>query len=787
MVNHLDRKVLRDLMRMKTQVITISLVIASGVAALISSMSTHDSLKRAQSHFYYEGRFADIFAELKRAPLSLEQRLSEIPGVLQVETRIVKDYLLHIPHRVEPAVGHFISIPENNVLTLNKLYLKEGRLLDPRHSEEVIISEGFAKANAFRPGDRIAAIINGKYKELTIVGTALSPEHIYAIRQETTIPNDREYGIFWMSRKALEAALDMEGSFNSLSLILGPESSGSAVIAELDRILLPYGGLGAYERKDQVSHRFLSDDIAQNRVMAVAIPLVFLAVSAFLLNVVISRLVSLQRSQIGTLKAVGYSDLNLTFHYLKMITVIVFLGSVLGVGLGIWMGRELTRLYTDFYRFPVAIFFVKPSLPLLAGGVSYLAALIGGYAVMRQVFKMAPAEAMRPPAPPAFQHHPSERLRLTRFLSTEGKIVFRNLTIRPVRTLLGLLGIAFAIMVIMLGLFWWDTVHYIIYAQFSLTQREDTSIHFAEHVPEHVLWELEHYPGVVTTEGYRTIPIRLRHMHHHRPTALLGYPRQSKLRLLLDKELRRMTLPPEGLLLSKLLARKLQAEPGDWVEVEVLEGKRQKWSLRTAGVVDQWVGYAAYMELTELQALLDDDLISMATLDIDAKYKNALYSKLKDVPTIAVLSDKGHLLQMFEQTMIRFLLVYAGVLTVFALAIAVGVVYNSARVSLSERARELMSLRVLGFSKNEVFKILGGEISFQLLCAMPLGWLLGYLFAALMIWLMHTETFAIPLVIERETFAIASVSVLVSGLLSALVVRRRLNAMDLVSALKVPE
>lgn len=787
MVTQLHRKVWRDLFHLKWQAVTIALVIASGVAALVTSMSTHDSLLIAQNRFYYEGRFADIFAELKRAPLGLTHRLAEIPGVVNLETRITKDFLLDLPGRALPAVGRFISVPPDRPPRLNRLYLREGRMLDPTRGNEVLISEGFAEANGFRPGDQVAAIINGKYETLEIVGTALSPEYIYTIRGGTAIPDDRQFGIFWMAEESLAAALDMDGSFNSLSLILGPGSSEAAVIDALDRELASYGGLSAYAREDQLSHRFLSDEIEERKVMAIAIPLIFLAVAAFLLNVVIGRLIALQRSQIATLKAVGYNNLTVALHYLTIITLITALGLLIGIGAGIWLGRNMTELYTEFYRFPVMTYSLGPRLLLLAISVSYGAALIGSLTVLRRVFRMPPAEAMRPAAPPTFHGTWSERFGISRLFSPPGKIVFRNLTRRPLRTTLGIVGIAFAVMITMLGLFWWDTIRFIIYAQFSLAQRDHATVVFVEHTEDRALRELQHYPGVLTVEGYRSVPIRMSHRQREQQTALLGFPPDSRMRLLLDEDLNPLPYPSEGLVLSKMLAKRLAVQPGEVVGIEVLEGKRQQWHQPVTGIVDEWIGYAAYMNLNALHRRLGDRLVTAAALNVDTPLEKKLYTELKAAPAIAAVNVKSDVLRMFKKTMIRFIIIFAGILTGFAMVIAIGVVYNSARVTLSERARELMSLRVLGFSRSEVFRILRNEIAFYTVSALPLGWCLGYLFAWLMIRLLHTETFAIPLILERSTYAYSSLVVLISAVISIVIVRRRLNEMNLVSALKGPE
>jgi putative ABC transport system permease protein len=786
-VRKLDLKLLRDLRGLKAQVVTIALVVASGVAALVASLITHDSLKLAQATFYRQGRFADVFSELKRAPLPVREDLRKIDGVAALETRVVQDALLEIPDRVDPAVGRFLSVPEDGRIDLNRVHVREGRMIDPKKGDEVLASEGFAKANGFKPGDEIVAILEGKYKKLRIAGTALSPEYVYAIRGGAPLPNDREFGIFWIAEKTLASALDMQGAFNSVTLTLAPGADRPRAIEAIDRILAPYGGFGAYDREDQLSHRFLSDEIEQQRVSASIVPFVFLAVSAYLLNVVISRLIGLQRGQIATLKAVGYGNWAISLHYLKTIAVIVLLGAAIGYGAGVWIGRKLTVVYTDFFHFPVLVYRLNPWQAALAAGVSFLSAAAGGYGALRRVFRLAPAEAMRPPVPLNFHRALAERLGVARFLSTTGRIVFRNLTIRPLRSGLGVVGIAFALMILMLGLFWRDSVAYIVYQQFSVLQRDDVTVAFTEKTSPDALREIAGLPGVMAVEGYRTLPVRVRRGQASKQTGLFGFPAGARLREIRNQNMRRVPLPPEGAILSRNLAERLGISPGETFEADVLEGRRPTLKILCAGVVDSWVGSFAAMDLAAVNRLTGEDVVSSASILVDEAYRDELLLRLRGLPRVGAVNVKATAVRMFEKTMASFILVYAAVLTGFAAIIAVGVVYNGARVSLSERTWELLSLRVLGFTRNEVFRILAGEAAVLTIFAVPLGWFLGYWFARLMVALIHTEEMQIPMHMEPVTLFYAAAVVVTASVLSMLIIRRIVNRMDLVAALKVPE
>ncbi|MFW5739993.1 MAG: ABC transporter permease, partial [Myxococcota bacterium] len=311
----LDRKLLRDLLRMKGQALAILLLVACGVASYVGSLSTYHSLHASQQDYYERYDFADVFAHLERAPESLRSRIESMEGVAEVSTRVVEDVTLDVEDLTEPATGRLVSLPPDGEPALNDIHIRKGRLFSPNATDEVLVSEGFAKAHGFEPGSTITAVLNGRKQSLRVVGWALSPEYVYAMRQGETFPDDKRFGVLWMNRGALAPAFDMEAAFNDLSIGLMRDASKERVIERLDTMLEPYGGLGAYGRYHQVSNRYLSDEIQSLEATGVIVPPIFLGVAAFLLNVVLSRLVSTQREQVATLKALGYTNLSIGLHY----------------------------------------------------------------------------------------------------------------------------------------------------------------------------------------------------------------------------------------------------------------------------------------------------------------------------------------------------------------------------------------------------------------------------------------------------------------------------------------
>jgi putative ABC transport system permease protein len=783
----LDRKLLRDLANMKSQAITIALVMAAGIGAFVAQLSTYTSLQATRQSYYEDARFSQVFADVKRAPKAVEQQIVELAGVAEVETTVMFDVTLDIPEVAEPVIGRMIGLSNSNQPQMNRLTLRQGRFIERGEANEALVSEGFAKARRLKPGDRLAAILNGKREMLTIVGIVLSPEYIFATRGGA-LPDDRSFGVFWMDRERLASAFNMEGAFNHAVLRMAPGASEPALIDALDRLLEPYGARGAHGRDDQLSHKILSQEINQQKTMSTIFPSIFLGVAAFLLNVVLSRQVATQRSEIAALKAVGYTDAAIAIHYLKMILVIVLLGIVMGFMIGVWLGYFMTNMYTDFFHFPKLAYRVQPWIPLTAAAVSAFAAFGGAFNTLRGIMRLPPAEAMRPPSPTQYRRMLLERIGMERLLSPQARMIARTLERRPFRAALTAFGIACSVAVIVSGTFWQDAIDYLISVQFNAADRGDIQVVFAEPVADSARYEIAHLPGVLFTENSRAVPVRLRAGHRSYLTSVSGLPDDSRLRRLLDEQQRQIYLPPEGVLITDRLADRLGVKPGDIIQLEILEGNRVKRDLPLAGVVNDLFGLTVYMDIRALNRLMaEGDSISSVNIASGGDPDKALLARLKEMPKVATVSIKASALQTFNETSARNMLVFTAIVTIFAIAIAVGVVYNSARIALAERAWELASLRVLGFTRHEVSSLLLGELAIELLVAIPLGLWLGYLLSVLIISFTHTETFSIPVIIQPRTYAYAALATLLAGVVSALIVRHRIDHLDLVAVLKTRE
>ena len=781
----LDIKVVRDLRRLWAQALAIALVVAGAVATLLMAVGSYRSLDETRVAYYERNRFADVFALVRRAPKSVVEQIARIPGVAAAEARIAKLALLDIPGLQQPATAQFVSLPETGQPLLNRLHLRSGRLPAPLSAEEVVVSESFAAAHRFSPGSRFSAILNGRKRLLVVVGTALSPEFVYAIGPGDFMPDDRRFGIVWMPEKALAAAYDLEGAFSSLTVKLLRNVPERDVTMQIDALLDRYGGRAAHGRKDQTSHAFLDHELDMLNNMSRTLPPIFLLVAAFLVNLTLSRLVALEREQIGLLKALGYGRGSIAAHYLKLVLTIVLVGVGIGSVAGTWLGSYVTELFARFFRFPFLVFSKDADLYATAAAASVAAASLGALRAIAEVVRLPPAVAMQPPAPPVFRRVLPSALSIHKLLTQPTIMMLRNVGHHPVRAAFTMLGMALATGILIVSLFTRDSMESLVDVTYFMADRQDATVSFVEKHPREVVGQVARLPGVLAAEPVREVPVRMRHGHVERRLSITGRTPDADLSRIIDVDLRPVAPPESGIAISEMLAQILGVRRGDLIEVDLLEGQRRTVLLPVAALVEDYFGIRGMMHADTLARLMREaPAVTGVNIAFDENRSDRLYEAVKRMPSVSGLALQRASLANFRETLALLVTTMATIYTTLAAVIAFGVVYNTARISLSERARELASLRVLGFTRAEVLRILLLELALLTLLAQPPGWVVGYGLAWIMRNNLAGELMRVRLLVENFTYVLASGVVMTAALLSALVVVRRVNRLDLVAVLK---
>jgi putative ABC transport system permease protein len=468
--------------------------------------------------------------------------------------------------------------------------------------------------------------------------------------------------------------------------------------------------------------------------------------------------------------------------------VITVIGVTGGIILGIWLGNGMTQMYTKFYHFPIFTFVFDPRVIAWALLISGSAAVLGTVGAVYQAVKLPPAEAMRPEPPARYKQTLLERIGLQKLFSPTARIVLRNLERRFGKAAMSCTGIALAVSVLILGNFTEDAINYMIDIDFRLARRQDMTVTLIEPRSTRALTELAHLPGVDRVDAFRQTFVRFRNQHYWKRALLLGLPDDIELFKIVGTDRRDAVLPEQGLLLSRKLAELLDVRPGELVTAEVLEGKRQTLRIPVAGLVEDLSGVWGYLRMSELNRLLEEGtIVSGAYLSVDSRYKPTTYAELKNTPQVAAVTIREAMVESFRNTVAENLMRIKTMNVIFAVIIAFGVVYNTARISLAERSRELATLRVIGFTRGEISVVLLGELATLTIIAIPLGLLIGTGMSAAVAAQLDTDMFRVPFVISLSTYSFAVLIVIVASVASSLLVRRRLDELDLIAVLKTRE
>ncbi|MBA4792980.1 MAG: ABC transporter permease [Phenylobacterium sp.] len=784
----LHRKLLRDLWRFRWQELAIALLVACGVSVGVMAYSAQEALERAQADFYQETHFADVFAQAERAPASAVTRLAALDGVVSVDPRILEVGLLDVPGLVRPATARLISLPEHDDAGLNRVRLSRGRMPDPARLDEAVALQTFLDAAGVALNDELTAVIGGRAITFRIVGAVHSPEYIFTPSPESFLPDDAHQGVFWAPRPAVERAAGLHGAFNAVSLKLAPGASAPATLRAVDQILAPYGGLPAYGREDQVSHAFLEAELDELATSAAIIPPVFLIVAAALVHMVMARLIETEREQIGLLKAFGYEDRAAAANYLWMALAIGLLGAAAGGVAGAGFGAAIMEQYRQYFRFPD----LSPAFSTAAFAVTAAAAVAataaGSLLTVRGALRLSPAIAMQPPRPAAYRRGWIDRLIPERRLDQATRIILRNLERFPLRAGLSVSGLAASLALLVGTQFVFGSLDWIIDHAYYRAQRWSESVGFAEARGATALDEARRLPGVYAAEPVRIVAARIRAGGQEERLRITGLDPSARMNRPLDGAGRPVPIIADGLILSEALAGKMAIEPGDQVSVEITQGRAPRIDLTVTGLAQDFSGYSAYMDRTALNRLMADGAeLSGAQLLVATDRRPDFYRAIAAIPQVIGASSRDDTVATWRRTMVEAFRVTMTFYVGFAGAIAFGVAYNTSRIALSERARDLATLRVLGFGRVECAYILLGELLILGLVALPAGVLGGHALARGLVAAYGRDEFRLPLILTPASHGVALAAYFVALGLAAVLVGRQVWRLDLITALKTRE
>lgn len=784
----LFRKLLRDVREAKGQFISILIIVIIGVMFYSGINATYRNLSLASEKYYREYRFADIFADIYKAPESVVERIGALPYVKMATGRVVQDEKMTISN--ENVTVKLVTLPDSKKAIVNDIVIKSGRYFSESDSNQCLVEEEFFKAHNLKIGDTLFPIVNGTEVKLKVIGSVKSPEFIYVLKDSGELmPDNFKYGIIYVKQSFGQSILGFNGSINSLSLLINSDADIKKAKEDIKKLLKDFGVTSIVEKKDQVSNSMLSEEMKGLKSTGGAFPVVFFIVAAVIIFIMMGRLVENQRMQIGALKSFGFSDLQILSHYLSYSVLVAVVGSILGSIFGMYLGIGFTNLENMYFNLPPADMKIYPDLVLPASLLTLFFCLLAGYNACKVVFRIMPSEAMRPKAPKKGKSIYIERVGfLWKRFSYTWKIILRNIFRNKRRTLMTSIGIIFSTALLLVAFSMNDSINFMVSQQYENIQNYDLKINFSKLLNEEELTSMMNLPhvkrmepvletGVEITSGWIKKNVGF--------TALLQNPEIYKV---VDKDGLPASLPQNGILLPEKLAKKLNVKLNDSVYIKSFYPGKEKKEVRVKGIIAQYLGLSVYTGFDTAKNLLGEGMAANAVvLKLDSSgSEKEIKDKLKDIPAISSIQSKSDSLNNLMKNMASMSSSIA-VMIILAAILSIAVVYNIATINIFERQRELATLKVLGFKDNEVRKLIFDEnymiTVFAIIVGLPFGWWLG----TVMMSAYETDAYTFPFIIQSKTYILSAALTLVFTALANLILMRKIKSINMVEVLKSNE
>ncbi|SHK12211.1 ABC transporter permease [Paramaledivibacter caminithermalis] len=717
----LNLRLIRLIKKSYGQAIAVITVIAIGLLVYTAMKMAALNLENTLNEYYDLTNFADIYVQVVKIPGNEVKDLENKYGITNAQGRVVSDVPLKVEDEEEKVTIRIISIP-NNDERINNIYLIEGDGIKNKN-KDVLVVEQFAKARNIAIGDTLSVQMNGKLYNLNVAGIVSSPEYIYLMENEQTlIPMPGKFGVVFVADELARQSFGFGSSYNEIVIKVKDENEIDKIEDKLEKVLKKYGVKRIIVRDNQLSNRMISEEINQLKNMAKVVPVIFLGVAALIIAVMISRMVKKDRVPIGVMKALGYKNIDIVLHYIKYSLVIGILGAIIGTNLGMLLAGAMTKMYLQYFNIPILkinyYYRYIMSAILLASIFCITAGLWGG----KRVLKILPAESMRPEAPRSGKRILIERIKIIwSNLSFSWKMVMRNIFRNKKRFMFILVGISLSFAMLFLTFYQFNTALFMFENHYGDFQRMDYNINFSKPMNQRVIKDLKHLVNIDSIEPKVEFPFEIKNGWKSKVVNIIGIKRDTifyKFENLNDEII---NLPDEGIVLSENLAKFLDVSKGDTITINSFIPHRDDIHIIIKDVIKQSLGINAYMDIDQMQfKLLDKELITGAYIDSNDAVKKKL-SNLKNLTSIQSLQDLQNIFKQFLSLTISSI----SILVIFSGILGFAVVYNSTIMGISERRLELSSLRVMGFSRKEIFWMIVKEnlimTIFGIIVGIPIG------------------------------------------------------------------
>ncbi|MBE0466629.1 MAG: ABC transporter permease [Candidatus Desulforudis sp.] len=786
----LTKKLIRTIRTTLGQFLAVTAVVMLGISIYVTMNTSYHTMMYSQDKFYLDNNFADYYFHVVRAPQHVTRHIEALPGVVKATGRLQEDVPI-VKDGNERATARLVSYPLPMDTEVNRLQLLEGRLFDKDSQGggvEVLVDPQYAAAHDLTFGDTVMIVTGGHQVPLTVVGTAISPEFVYPMKDASTLfPVPETFGIFMLSHRQAQQILDFSGQLNQVVLQLAPGADAERVAARVEDILEPYGNLAAYPRDDQLSHAVMQAELEGLRLSSIYLPLIFLGIAAAIQYVLLNRMVRAQRGQIGIMKALGYDSGQIMLHYTGYALAVAVLGATLGSGLGLLFVSAITGLYGQFFNLPLVS--ARPDYAVVGHGfaLGLAVATISGLTASRSVTGIHPAESMRPEPPKGggrvFIEHWGW---LWTKLDPSWRLSLRTISRNWVRFGVTVAGVICAVGMLVVALFANDSVDYMLHRHYYQDQDADYVLNFTAPLPEPELTDITRLDGVLAAEPFFQVPVKLSFAGRSEDEVLMGLPADAVMRTLFTDTGRALPVPETGMIVNETAAAKLGVQVGDQVQVETRLGlgPPRHSTFTVEGLNHQLIGGGAYVSLEQAnQALQERNLISGVMLRVDPGLAQAVESEINAMTGVSAVLGRQQELDNFYE-LLDMMVASVAIMVGFAAVLGFAIVYNTAMVNFTERRRELATLRVVGFSFRGVSGLLLKETFLQSVLGVALGLPFGLLLARGMIEAQSTDLYSLPVIISAQSYVLAALGGILFILVAQRFIARGVRRLDLVDVLK---
>ncbi len=778
----LDIRLLRTIRQSKGQFISLTIVVIVALIVYVSFSMVADQLHNSIYQYYEETNFAHIFVDVNRVPGNVVDDLLSVDGVKQVQGRVVSDVPLRVEDPNEKVNARIVSVPSNED-QINSLFVLEGEELRPGTRTTSVLQQ-FFRGRDMEIGDTLNPFIGGTEYSLEVVGVVGSPEYIYLMENEQALlPDEKGFGVIYVPEEFAQSAFGFHGSYNNIVVTIDEtqENRVDIIVDDIEDKLERFGIRSIVARKDHLSHSVMAQEVESLQIMSQSMTIIFLLVASVVISIMLSRIVKKDRIGIGVLKGLGYGNSQILMHYVKYSIAIGLTGSIIGILISMPVSRMLVYVYIQYMNIPLFKSVIDNKYLIYGTLLTTVFCVTAGLIGARSVLKISPADAMRPETPRSGKRMWIERFKgLWRRVTFSWKMVLRNISRTKRRAFFLVVGIALTFAVTMVPVFMSTVWNTLFDRQYTQLQKMDYSIDFTVPLESGALLELKQLAQIDYIEPKVELPFELADGWRKEIINVIGVRSDTRMYGFRTASGRAVELPEKGIILTDILARQLQAEAGDIIEINsVLPGVSDK-TIEVKAVVEQYFGKNAYMDIEQMYEIIEEkDIITGALVFTDSD----IVPDLRDVKNIKAINSVQDMRDMIMEYM-DMIIASMGTMMIFGGILGFAIVYNITIVSINERIMEFSSLRVLGFDKKAIFKLVTRENALMTVFGLILGMPIGYAMCAGIVGAVSTEMYTIPAIIEPFVYVYAGIATVIFVFIAQLATYKKIKHLNFIDALK---